>query len=381
MRILVDEDIPFAREAFSGLGTVTTLAPPAFPDAVGAADALVVRSTRKVDAALLDGTPVRFVGTATAGTDHVDVDYLARRGVVFAAAPGCNAESVAQYVATALAALRIRCGFTVAGKSIGIVGVGQCGSRVERIATALGMTPVLCDPPRGRATGSDRFRPLAELAHCDVVTLHVPRTLDGPDRTEGMIDAAFLRALRPDAVLLNCCRGEVLDEEALVTALRSDRLAAAVIDVWAGEPAIDPVLLATATLTTSHIAGYSYDGKVNGTAMMHEALCRFAGVAPHWDAAAVLAAAPRVVDLPAGDGTADGAIAALLLDAYAIEADVARLQAFRDVTPEARAAGFRMLRKTYPLRREFASTQVRSAGVESGVRERLRQIGFGLAGA
>jgi erythronate-4-phosphate dehydrogenase len=375
MRILVDEDIPYAREAFGGLGEVTTRAAAEFPAAVRAADALVVRSTRRVDAALLDGTPVRFVGTATAGIDHIDLPYLARREIRFAAAPGCNAESVAQYVATALAVLRRRLGGSFAGRSIGIVGVGQCGTRVARIARALGLEPVLCDPPRARVEGGD-FRPLAELAACDIVTLHVPFVRDGVDCTAGLIDAAFLASMAPTAILLNTCRGEVLDERALLARLRAGRLGAAVIDVWRGEPTIDPELHAGVALATSHIAGYSYDGKVQGTAMMHAALCEFAGIAPHWDAAAALASSPRAVPWPGATDDAEDGIAALLIDAYPIEADAARLTALRDQPPAARAAGFRDLRKFYPQRREFGSTQVVLPAGSGKLGARLRQIGF-----
>lgn len=375
MRILVDEDIPCAREAFGTLGDVTTCAAGEFPSKVATADALVVRSTRRVDAALLDGTPVRFVGTATAGIDHIDVPYLARREIVFAAAPGCNAESVAQYVATALAVLRGRGGTSWAGKSIGIVGVGQCGSRVERIARALGLMPVLCDPPRARAEGHGAFAPLAALVDCDIVTLHVPYTRTGDDRTDGMIDAAFLQAMRPTALLFNSCRGEVVDEPALTAALQARRLAGAVIDVWRGEPSIDLALHAVVSIGTSHIAGYSYDGKVNGTAMMHEALCRFAGVAPHWDAAAVLAAAPHEVDVP-GSGGVEEVIADLVRASYDIEADAARLQAVCAGPSSARAAGFRDLRKHYPRRRELASTRVRLGDAPAELGTRLRAIGF-----
>ena len=379
MRILVDEDIPYAQEAFAQLGEVTTRPAAGFADVVGQADALVVRSTRRVDAALLDGTPVRFVGTATAGIDHVDLPYLAQRGITFAAAPGCNAESVAQYVATGLAVLRRRRGLSWAGKSIGSVGVGQCGSRVARIARAMGFEPVLCDPPQARATGRDEFHPLRVLAACDVITLHVPFTRTGPDRTDGMIDAGFLAALKPSAVVFNTCRGEVLDEASLTAALQSRRIAAAVIDVWRGEPSIDPALEAATAIATSHIAGYSYDGKVNGTAMMHTALCAFAGVVPHWDATALLAAEPRDVawlDLPSDP---EAAIADLLTMSYAIEADDARLRAINTQPPAARAAGFRDLRKHYPRRREFGSTCVRLGPAATALAQRLRAIGFQTA--
>ena len=378
MRILVDEDIPYAHEAFGQLGDVTTLPASAFPERVGTADALMVRSTRRVDGALLDGTPVRFVGTATAGIDHVDVPYLQRRGTVFAAAPGCNAESVAQYVATALAVLHERHGMTWAGKSIGIVGVGQCGLRVERIARGLGLEPVLCDPLRARATGDPKFRPLAELTACDLITLHVPYTRDGIDRTDHLIDAEFLDALPRAAVLLNTCRGEVLDEAAMTVAARTQRLAA-VIDVWCGEPTIDPALHAAATIATSHIAGYSYDGKVKGTAMMHDALCAFAGVAPHWDAAAVLAAAPRTTTVPDPHVGIESIIARLLLDAYPIERDAAALRTVAEQAPAERATGFRNLRKHYPRRREFGSTCVQLPPALGGLAARLQRIGFQTA--
>jgi erythronate-4-phosphate dehydrogenase len=202
VRIVADEDIPFAREAFASLGDLRLLPAARLAAELQEADVLVVRSVTRVNEALLAGSRVRFVGTVTAGVDHVDTDYLAKRAIKLASAAGCNSTAVAQHVAAFLCALR-----TIwdrhRPRSIGIVGVGHCGTKVEKVAQALGFQTVLCDPPLARETGSARFRPLAELRDCDVLTLHTPLIREGCDQTLGMIDEAYLRKMKPGSIVVN----------------------------------------------------------------------------------------------------------------------------------------------------------------------------------
>lgn len=357
MHIVADENIPLVREAFARYGTVETCPGRGLSrDRLLTADALLVRSVTKVDAALLEGTPVRFIATATIGEDHIDKAWLAAKGIGFSSAPGCNANSVAEYLTAALLVAGRNHGFTLAGKRIGIVGAGHVGSKVAEKAIALGMTPVLNDPPLAKATGDDRYRPLDEALASDVVTLHVPLIKDGPYRTLGLADAAFFARIRPGSIFVNTARGDVADPAALAAALDSGTLAAAVLDVWPGEPVVDPALMARCAIATPHIAGYSYDGKVNGTRQIHDAFCAHFGLTNAWDPAPLMAppAFPEITIASAGE---DG-LREAVLRVYDIEADDRAMRGLAGLPESERGAYFDNLRKAYPQRHEFGHTRV-----------------------
>ncbi|HTY58756.1 MAG TPA: 4-phosphoerythronate dehydrogenase, partial [Bacteroidota bacterium] len=273
MNIAVDRNIPLAGSAFAGLGNVTLLETTAVtPANVRDAGALVIRSETRVGPGLLEGSAVRFVGSATIGTDHIDIPYLASKGIAFANAPGSNANSVKEYVLAALLTLARRGGFGLRGKTLGIVGVGNVGSRVSGMARSLGMTVFENDPPRARKEGGGAFLPLDALMEADIVTLHVPLTRTGSDPTYHLFDAGRIGRMKPGSILLNTSRGAVVETAPLSRALRDGHIAAAVIDVWEGEPLIDTGLLGLAALGTPHIAGYSIDGKVKAAGMVRAAL-------------------------------------------------------------------------------------------------------------
>jgi len=379
--ILADENIPFAREAFGTLGEVRlkhgrAIAPADLRDV----DALVVRSITRVDAALVAGTRVRFVGTATSGSDHVAVPDLDRLGIAFYAALGCNANAVAEYVTAAWLALARRQGRTLRGGSVGVVGVGHVGSRVVEKAKALGMIPLLNDPPKARETGSEAYRALAELTDCDIVTLHTPLTHDGPDPTCRLIGDAFLSRLKPGAWLCSAGRGEVVDEGALHRALDAGRLGGCILDVWEREPAIDGRLLARADIGTPHIAGYSLEGKINGTGMVYEALCRFLGVTPSWSAetAAPPTNVPHVTEIAGGRQDED-VLADVVHAVYPVLRDDAALRETAGLDAAARGRAFDDLRKTYPTRREFRHTTVTVPGASAALLGTLRALRFRIA--
>jgi len=283
MKIIADSRIPFVQEAFSDVAEVTILdTQQIVPEAIRDADALLIRSEIKVDKSLLHDSRVKFVATATIGTDHIDVDYLQHRGIGFASAPGSNANSVAEYIVAALLVLEERCKISLAGKTLGVVGVGNVGSIVVRYARALGLQVLQNDPPLARATGNPVFLPLVELVNADIITIHVPLTKTGPDKTLRLFDDRRICAMRPGSVLINTSRGAVVETAAIKNALRARHLAACVLDVWENEPAIDAELLSLVTLGTPHIAGYSFDGKVNGTVMIHRAACEYFGLVSSW---------------------------------------------------------------------------------------------------
>lgn len=401
LTVVADENIPYVEEAFAEFGPVRRLAASAqTPEAVRDADLLLVRSVTRVDDALLDGSRVKFVATATIGTDHVDTAALARRGVGFASAPGSNATSVAEWVVAALlewtapsppATRPARPRGSLAGKTLGIIGAGAVGSRVLPRARALGMRVVWNDPPRARAleAGHETVDPDAPafesldtvLAESDFVTVHVPLNVAGEDRTLDFVDASFLAKMRPGAVLLNASRGKVVDEEALRAALDGGRLAGAALDVWRGEPSVSMATLRRTYCATPHIAGYSFDGKVAGTAMIYAAACRHFGRAATWTPEALLPPPPvplldvdAMADEPGGDGSRESRIRTVVRKVYAIREDDARLRATTEWPTEEASRHFTHLRKTYPMRREFRFTRV--ATRDAALARALSELGF-----
>jgi erythronate-4-phosphate dehydrogenase len=372
MKIVVDENIPFAAEALARLGRVMLYPGRAIGrDAVADADALIVRSITRVDRELLEGTRVRFVGTATIGTDHVDLSYLRSAGIAFADAAGSNARSVAEYVTAALLHLRGRGLLDLEGMRIGVIGVGHVGSIVARMAGVLGMIPLLNDPPRAAREPAFLSTPLAELRAARVITLHVPLTAAGPHPTRHLVDARFLARLPDGAIVINTARGGVVDSAALAGELAAGRLAA-VLDVWEGEPAMPSGLLGSTLLATPHIAGYSFDGKVKGTMMMADALARFCGAEPGWNGKEHLPPAATIVPGPAGSPL--DAVAEAVRTAYAITADDGRLRDALRLEEAERSAAFDHLRKRYPVRREFTAYAVTGAGDRAA--QMLAALGF-----
>ncbi len=391
MRIVIDSTVSLATGLLGPLGALTILPPSEITRArLAEADALVVRSTVRVGRELLEGTRVRFVGTATSGTDHVDETWLRQAGIAFAAAAGCNAQAVAEYVVAALLEMAERQRWTPAGRTLGVVGVGHVGSRVARLGQVLGMKVLECDPPLARAEvsagGGRRFVGLAELlAESDVVTLHVPLTDAGPDATRGLLNAQTMSMIRNRAILINTARGAVVDTAAVVAARRAGRLSGLVLDVWEGEPDLDRELLEIVDIMTPHIAGHSVEGKLAGTRMISDALAGWMGREPLPAVAGERAeAADLAIDLSVevapGGGEAFGVgrrFVKTVCDVSRVDAELRRLS-LGDNTG-GRGVG-EVARKGYPLRREFASYLM---DVESEtLRERpeivstLRGLGF-----
>lgn len=376
--IVADRNIPYAQDAFRRLGEVVLVDTGGIvPRAVHAADAVIVRSETRVGRALLDGSRVRFVGTATIGTDHIDTRYLGEQGIAFASAPGSNANSVAEYVTAALLALAERRGASLAAMTLGVVGVGHVGIKVVNAAAALGMNVLHCDPPLARATGESRFLPLDGLMDADIVTLHVPLTTDGADPTYHLFDIRRLRKMKPGAVLINTARGGVVDSAALKEVLGAGALSAAILDVWEDEPSIDAGLLRRTLLATPHIAGYSLDGKVNAVRMMCDALYRHAGADPH-GAPEFHLPPPAIgrITLSAADRGGAPALHSVVGRCYDILRDDRRLRGLEAVPEIQRGEYFRQLRKEYPVRREFPATTVVLPTEKASLAGPLRQLGF-----
>ena len=335
MRVVIDSHIPHIRGLIEPFASVEYLEPQDITrDAVRDADALLVRTRTHCDALLLDGSRVRFIGSATIGTDHIDLDYCAAHGITVRNAPGCNAPAVAQWVFAAIASwMRHRGITTPSGLTLGVVGVGHIGSIVARWARQLGFTVLLNDPPREKRDGSFDviFSPLEELQdRCDIITFHTPLTRDGEWPTWHLCDQHFLDGLARCRLLLNAARGPIADNAALL-----DWHGDVGLDCWENEPDISRELLEKCVVATPHIAGYSREGKQRGTAMMLEALNGHFG----WDIPVPTIDAPAT---GAADVTLDGIAAS-----YDILADTARLK----TSP----ADFESLRNHYLYRREYWS--------------------------
>ena len=376
MQVLADENIPYAQQVLGQLGDVRLMPGRDISrGSLGRAELLFVRSITRVNRELIEGTNVRFVATATIGVDHIDQDYLLAAGIGFASAPGCNANSVAEYVTSALLLQAQRGSFRLAGKTIGVAGVGNVGRRVVQKAQALKMIPILNDPPLARQTGEKRCRPLEELLDADIITFHTPLTRTGPDATFHLCNAELLSKLKPGCIVINTSRGAVADGGALKAQLETGRLSA-VLDVWEGEPSIDIGLMKLASVATPHIAGYSFDGKVNGTMMVYRAACEFLGIEPKDVPLDLPAPEPAHLAMDASGRESEDMLREAALACYDIQRDDTALRGLSGVEEAGRGAFFDRLRKEYPVRREFPSHTIKVKGAAPELQEQLNLLGF-----
>jgi erythronate-4-phosphate dehydrogenase len=381
MKTVCASSMPFAREAFETLGEVDVREGRTIERAdIIDAQLLATRSTTKLSRELIEDTPVRFIGTATIGTDHMDTPYMEQVGIHWCHAPGCNANSVAEYVVSALLSLAVKHGFELSGKTIGIIGVGNVGTRVAEKAAALGLRILLNDPPRQR-TESENAHPFVSidqlLTESDIVTTHVPLTREGIDATFHLADQKFFEQMRPESIFINAARGAVVDTPALLQARTSGHIAHAVIDTWEGEPSIPLDLLDAVDIATPHIAGHSFEGKVMGTVMVYQEACRFLETPPTWDHAPCMPEPPVPSIETDATGKADQDILwDVVRRIYDINADDRVLRDLPSRTPEDVAKHFDSLRGAYPMRREFRYTRVHIPNATPALVTTLRDLEF-----
>ena len=378
MKIIADANIPFVAECFSSVGEVKVVGGREItPGIVSDADVLLVRSITPVGADLLTGSKVRFVATATIGFDHIDIDFLRRNNIGFASAPGSNANSAAEYVIAGLLEIGRKYDINLEEKSIGVIGVGNVGSRVAKKCAALGMQIYLNDPPLQRETGEGKYLPLDELFACDFITLHTPLTFEGVDKTYHLAGEKFFKSLKAKCVFVNASRGGVVDSEALKTAIRSGRLRAVVLDVWENEPNIDTELLEMVDIGTPHIAGYSLDGKITGMIMIYKAVCEYFGLEAEFEIEDFLPEpAVRQLRIETSTDNEQDALADAVQKIYNIREDDARLRRILKKSVEKRGEFFDSLRKNYPIRREFQNTRIVLESSFKSIADKLAGIGF-----
>ncbi|MBC3420192.1 4-phosphoerythronate dehydrogenase PdxB [Pseudomonas sp. RW3S2] len=363
MLIVADENIPLLDAFFAGFGEIRRYPGRAIDAAcVRDADLLLVRSVTRVDRQLLEGSKVRFVGTCTIGTDHLDLDYFALAGIHWSSAPGCNARGVVDYVLGSLLTLAELDGVELPKRVYGVVGAGEVGGRLVRVLRGLGWRVLVCDPLRAASEEGDFVSLDTLLEQCDTISLHTPLQRGGEHPTWHLLGAQQLARLRPGAWLINASRGPVVDNDALRELLLHREDVHAVLDVWEGEPQVDLALADLCTLATPHIAGYSLDGKQRGTAQIYQAFCRSQGL-PEQVQLADLLPSPALARLDF-DASADPAwaLATLCRAVYDPRRDDADFRRSLSEDPTEQRAAFDLLRKQYPFRREIEGLAVRVQG-------------------
>jgi erythronate-4-phosphate dehydrogenase len=372
MKIICDNKIPFLKGVLEPYAEVLYLpgAKIAKSDLLDA-DGLIVRTRTKCKKELLEGTNVKFIATATIGFDHIDGSYCDSNGITWTNAAGCNSSSVAQYIASVILNLAVEKKFKLPDMTIGIVGVGNVGSKVAKFARTAGMKVLLNDPPRARKEGETGFVSLEQIkSEADIMTFHVPLTMDGPDKTFHMADKIFFNTIAKRAWFINSSRGEVTDTAELKNILYAGKIAGAILDVWENEPNIDLDLLRLAKFATPHIAGYSTDGKANGTSMSVQALSRFFGIKEleNWYPADVPKPENTTIKIDCAGKTKEQILLEAVKFTYDVLGDDQRLRS----SPEK----FEKLREEYPLRRELKIFKIIPGGISDENMKILRKLGF-----
>ncbi|MDP3433917.1 MAG: 4-phosphoerythronate dehydrogenase PdxB [Bacteroidota bacterium] len=373
MKIIIDDKIPYIRGAFESVAEVVYLpGSKTTPEVAKDADAIVTRTRTICNEKLLAGSSVKFIATATIGYDHIDTDYCDIAGIKWTNAPGCNSKSVEQYIASTLMVLAERKNLQLKDLCIGVVGVGNVGSKVARICDLFGMKVLLNDPPRERAEGSAAFVSIKQvMEEADIITLHVPLNMKGEDATFHLGSEEFFSGLTHKPILINSCRGEVVDTLAVKAALKSYQISGFVCDCWENEPDIDMELLAMSEIATPHIAGYSKDGKATGTQMSVHAISQFFHLGlDNWQPLGVELPANPVFELNGSGLSEQKIVSKAILATYDTTNDDSDFR--RDPTQ------FEQLRGDYPVRREFPAFMIAPKNIGAVTLEVLKKLGFNV---
>ncbi len=371
MKIVIDDKIPYIKGALEPFAEVVYLpGNKTTTEVVKDADALITRTRTNCSQKILEGSSVKFIATATIGFDHIDTEYCKNVGIEWTNSPGCNAESVNQYISSALFSYSMRKRFDLKDKTIGIVGVGQVGSRIAKTCQILGMKVILNDPPRERIEGSEKFVSLKTIQEeADIITFHVPLNMDGEDATYHLVNEYFLQNLKRNPLIVNSCRGEVFDSEAVYNAKEAGNISGFIIDCWENEPNLNLGLLKQSEYGTPHIAGYSKDGKANGTKMSVQAVSRFFNLGiDNWEPTEVELPENTEIEIDGNQRREYSVLAEAILSTYDIETDDEALKKEPHL--------FEQLRGDYPVRREFNSYTIKTKNIRNVTIEKLINLGF-----
>lgn len=374
MKVVIDDKIPYIRDVLEPFVDVVYLPGNKISrEHLLDAEALIIRTRTKCNAQLLDGTAVQFIATATIGFDHIDAAYCAQKRITWTNAPGCNSGSVYQYIAASVLQWAKDRNITLNDRVMGVIGVGNVGSKIVRLAEQLGMRVVLNDPPRERESGACGFLSLnGLLREADIISIHVPLNMSGIDKTYHMVDDSFIRRLNPGSLLINSSRGEVVDERSLLKGKKSGNPADYILDVWENEPFTDDEVRNLAYIATPHIAGYSADGKANGTMMSVRSLSQFFNLGLNdWEPDTVPEPEESLLQIDCKDKSFQEIVAELVIKTYPVLRDHYALVQNPD--------SFEQLRGEYPLRREFHAYRVQAVDMPDEYRRQLMKMGFKVA--
>lgn len=373
--------MPLVEEAFKTIGKTTVLEGRTITaDDLKDVDIFATRSTTKVNKQLLQGSKIKFVGTATIGIDHMDTDYMENNGIKWCYSPGCNANSVSEYLVAGLLHLARKNNFTLEGKTIGIIGIGNVGKLVVKKAEALGMRILQNDPPRQRAENSSQFVSLEQIKQeSDIITVHVPLTKEGIDATYHLIDKNFFSQTKENLIFIDAARGPIVDTPALINAIDTGTVSHCIMDTWEGEPDLVQELLDKVDIGTPHIAGHSYEGKVQGTIMVFEQACKYFGIESNWNPEPFMPE-PIIPELSidATNMEDEAVLEKLVSQVYDIIQDDTNLRKISTKTGNDRKAHFDSLRKNYPMRREFRFTTIKANNVSDKLKNKIQKLGFKL---
>ncbi|MFY8297814.1 4-phosphoerythronate dehydrogenase [Pseudoalteromonas sp. SS15] len=370
MKILADQNMPLVEEYFADLGSVTRFdGRNAKPEQIEDVDILLTRSVTKVNAELLQyAKKLKFVGTATIGIDHIDTELLDDKKIAFSSAPGCNAIAVAEYVISALYAYAQETSTSLQGKTLGIVGVGNIGQCLREKLQGSGINLLLCDPIKFENGELEEHIELdALLAQSDIVSFHVPLVKTGKHKTLHLIDSARIAKLKDNMLVINACRGEVIDNQALLEAMQAGKQLELVLDVWENEPNILTELLPFVRYSSVHIAGHTLEGKARGTQMLYQKVCELLGIQAEKQLSDFLPK-PVITEVTLQDNFTQGDLGRLVHLVYDLRRDDGILR--KSLSEK----GFDHLRKSYPVRREFSTVTVKNNG--SQFAEQLATLGF-----
>jgi erythronate-4-phosphate dehydrogenase len=369
--LIIDDHIPFIKGVFEPFANVIYAKGGRIDRNLALkADGLIIRTRTQCDARLLEGTPVRFIATATIGHDHIDAEYCKNNDIQWFHAPGCNSGSVMQYIGSVLANLQMKHGIDLRDKKIGIIGAGHVGSKVAKLSNILGMVTLVNDPPRARLEGGKGFVSLEKIiASADIITFHVPLTNDGEDKTFHMADQDFFNNLSNKPFIINTSRGAVMDATAVKDAIKNGQISGFIADVWENEPLLDLELLSLSLIGTPHIAGYSAEGKANGTSVCVRAASRFFGFGiDNWSPTALPQSLNTVIQLDTNNKESGHFIEEAILSSYDVTED--------DHELKKEPSQFEHLRNFYRTRREFSAFTIQLPEYLPDLISSLNSIGF-----
>ncbi|MFC2097691.1 4-phosphoerythronate dehydrogenase [Bacteroidota bacterium] len=373
IKIVADKHIPFLKGVLDQYADVIYVPGEEIKNLdLSKTDVLITRSRTYCNKELLNNTRIKLIASATIGIDHIDTEYCKNNGIRVKNAPGCNSASVCQYIITALCFLSEKLKFSLQGKTIGIVGHGNVGSKVASFAKIMGMNVLINDPPKQRLNKINNYVSIEEIIKkSDIISLHVPLTHSGEDKTINLIDKNFLSKMSASQILINSSRGGVVEEDSLKIAFNEQRIAGIVLDVWKNEPDIDREILDKSIIGTPHIAGYSIDGKANGTAMVVKIVSDFFKLGiNNWFPDNLPCPEDTIILPEISDNDDEVILKNIIAKTYDIHHDNNQLKLHLEK--------FEFFRHNHPIRREFPVFTVQTSGLSKQLIQKLKKLGFNL---